>query len=208
MVKVKICGITNLEDARHAFRCGADMLGFNFYLESPRYISPESSRSIIDQIGSKVRTVGVFVNEEIERIYEITLASHIDTIQLHGDEPIDHELGIHVWTGLDIIKAIRTSGPFDARWLNSEYDASILVDGSSPGLFGGTGEMADWAKSKEIAAENPRVYLAGGLNSNNVADAIRVVRPYAVDVASGVESSPGKKDPKKVEAFIKNAKDA
>ena len=202
MTLVKICGITNLEDARHAVECGADMLGFNFYSKSPRYISPESARSIIDDVRDKVQTVGVFVNEEIYQIYEATLASKIKTIQLHGDESIDCELEIMVWTGLDVIKAIRTSVPFDERWLDSEYDASILIDSGSPGLFGGTGEKADWTKAKEIASENPHVYLAGGLDCYNVADAIRIVRPYAVDVASGVESSPGKKDPSKVAAFI------
>lgn len=202
MTKVKICGITNLYDARHAVACGADLLGFNFYLESPRFISPESARSMIDEIGDKVRTVGVFVNEEIERIYETTLASKIEIIQLHGDESIEYEREIHAWTGLDVIKAIRTSVPFDERWLSSESEASLLLDGSSKGLYGGTGELADWSKSKEILARHSRVFLAGGLNCQNVAEAIRTVRPYAVDVASGVESSPGKKDPEKVAAFI------
>lgn len=208
MTLVKICGITNLEDALLAIDCGADMLGFNFYRKSPRYISPEVSRPIIEEVGDRVRTVGVFVNDGIEQMYQDTLASRVEILQLHGDEPSDYRLEIHAWMGLEVIKAINTSGPFDEKWLDDDSDTSILLDGSSPGLYGGTGERADWARSKEIAIRHPRVFLAGGLNSENVIDAIRVVRPYAVDVASGVESSPGKKDPEKVAAFIKAAKEA
>ena len=202
MTFVKICGITNLEDALIAIDTGADILGFNFYPKSPRYICPEAAGQIIEKTLDRVWTAGVFVNEKVEQIYEATLASHIDVVQLHGDEPASYQLDIHIWLGLDIIKAIPTSGGFDKKWLEDDPDTSILVDGSSPGLYGGTGEVADWEKSKAIAASHPRVYLAGGLTRENVADAIRIVKPYAVDVASGVESSPGKKDPKKLENFI------
>ena len=207
MTKVKICGITNLEDAGRAVQLGADMLGFNFYEKSPRYVSPGSVRNIIDKIGYKARAVGVFVNEENERLLQITIDADVSLVQFHGDEteyPLDL---IRDNLGLEVIKALRVH---DGLTQDPAHfgKASFLVDGCSPGRYGGTGTLADWEAARQLVSKGYSIYLAGGLNPDNVADAIRQVRPYAVDVASGVESSPGKKDPKKLEAFIKAAKEA
>lgn len=219
MVKVKICGITNLEDARIAVENGADFLGFNFYHGSPRYIAPGAARDIATKLDSQfaVRTFGVFVNEPLERLLEITVDSNIDAIQLHGDETIAYSEQAHNNSSLAVVKAFRVNAAITEEKVNvfwkhdveEFYDlAGVLLDGYSPAAYGGSGEVSDWEFARLISINLPRVYLAGGLNPDNVADAVRTVRPYAVDVASGVESSPGKKDPKKLEAFIRNAKNA
>jgi phosphoribosylanthranilate isomerase len=207
MTLVKICGITNLEDALLSVELGADMLGFNFYEKSPRYIAPRSARNIIDKIGTRARSVGVFVNEENERLLRITVDSYIDLVQFHGNEAQYALDLIRNNLGLEVIKALRihdglSQDPGDFG------EASFLVDGYAPGRYGGTGTVADWESARLIVTKGYRVYLAGGLTGENVTDAIKHVRPYAVDVASGVESSPGKKDPSKVAAFIKAAKEA
>lgn len=211
MTKVKICGITNLEDALHAANCGADELGFNFYSGSKRYVAPQTARNIIDHFHFTSSKIGVFVNETLENVLAISALVGLDAIQLHGDEDIAYikELRANA-EGSPVIKAFRVTPTFrvdDAlAWL-SEY---TLFDTHSAAQYGGTGESFDWDEfGREIVLWFPdNAYLAGGLNSENVADAIRIVQPYAVDVASGVESTPGKKDPKKVEAFIRNAKNA
>jgi phosphoribosylanthranilate isomerase len=219
VVKVKICGITNLEDARLAVENGADLLGFNFYQRSPRYIAPGAARDIESKLRSEFafRTFGVFVNEPLESVLQITVDSNVDAIQLHGDETVAYFEQAHDYSSLAVVKAFRvndetTEQKVSEYWrpyLKEFYDlAGVLLDGYSPAVYGGSGEVADWDLARRLSADIPRVYLAGGLNPENVADAVRMVRPYAVDVASGVESSPGQKDPKKLEAFIKNAKNA
>ncbi|MEO6050268.1 MAG: phosphoribosylanthranilate isomerase, partial [Pyrinomonadaceae bacterium] len=206
--RVKICGITNLADAQHAVECGTDELGFNFYEKSPRYISPEDAREIIEKLTADVIKVGVFVNESQERILEIVSIAKLDAIQLHGDEDYGYVIDLIVNSDLMIIKAVRPRSYADVKDAVA-YDAhAILVDSFSNNEYGGSGIKANWERAIEIWTMVPCVYLAGGLTPENVAMAIHTVRPYAVDVASGVESSPGKKDPEKVAAFIKVVKKA
>lgn len=208
MTKVKICGITNLEDALLSAHLGADLLGFNFYEMSPRYIMLEAAREIIAQLPDHVVKVGVFVNESLENIVETADAAGLDAVQLHGDESPAFACDAKVKTGLETIKVFRVSPEFKPSDVLA-YDAgAILLDAFSNDGYGGTGETFNWDIAKKVRDLFPSIYLAGGLNANNVAAAIDAVRPYAVDVASGVESAKGKKDPVKVEAFIRNARTA
>ncbi len=206
--KVKICGITNLEDALMATEYGADDLGFNFYEKSPRYLTPERAKLIIAELPPKVVNVGVFVNESAERICEIARVAGLDAIQLHGDEDNEFIERVHNMSELPVIKAIRIGADFNPEDVVDCVAEAILLDKYSPRERGGTGETFDWTIARQIRGKFDRIYLAGGLDPENVTEAIREVQPYAVDVASGVESSPGKKDPKKVAAFIKAAKEA
>lgn len=210
MVKVKICGITNLQDAQASVDAGADMLGFNFYKKSRRYISPEDSLKIVTMLPSSVEKVGVFVNESVDSVLKITNDVRLDAIQLHGDEDIAYVADISKRTNKTLIKAFRVTQTFDiATVLDWDCDFQ-LFDTYSRQQYGGTGER--FAQDNflfQIYVWLPcSAYIAGGLTPDNVADAIREAHPYGVDVASGVESSPGKKDPKKLEAFIRNAKNA
>lgn len=210
MTKVKICGITKLEDAKLVLDRGADELGFNFYRESKRYISPGNARDIIDRLPSTSRSIGVFVNEDVEELISIAALLGLDGIQLHGDEDMAYVSRLQSHTERFIIKSFRVTQDFlvsDVLGWPSDF---ALFDTHSTDQYGGTGATFNWNRfGSEIHLSFPRTaYLAGGLNPENVAEAIRIVRPYAVDVASGVESSPGEKDPKKVEAFIRNAKNA
>ncbi|MFL6468084.1 MAG: phosphoribosylanthranilate isomerase [Pyrinomonadaceae bacterium] len=210
MTKVKICGITNLEDALLAAEFGTDELGFNFYLGSKRYVSPQTAREIIDQLPITSGNVGVFVNEPIESLLGIAEFVGIDGIQLHGDEDMDYIETLQKLTKRFVIKAFRVAPDF---LVGDALDWPLtfpLFDTHSSLQYGGTGAAFDWEEfGADIFLWFPEnAYLAGGLNPENVADAIRVVKPYAVDVASGVESQPGKKDPDKMKAFIENAKKA
>jgi phosphoribosylanthranilate isomerase len=210
MTKVKICGITNLEDARNALDCGADQLGFNFYEGSKRCVSPQIARDIIEQLPITSEKVGVFVNEPTDSLLEIADFVGLNGIQLHGDEDITYVTQLQKGTKRFIIKAFRVTPTF---YVADAFDWPLtfpLFDTHSSTQYGGTGEKFDWEEfGVDIYLWFPvSAYLAGGLDHENVGEAIRLVRPYAVDVASGVESAPGKKDPKKVEAFIRNAKNA
>ena len=206
-VKVKICGLTNLGDALAAAEFGADMLGFNFYLNSTRYLTPQEAASIATRVQPAVLKVGVFVSATAEEISGIAKAVGLDVIQLHGDEDDNFIRIVGHTTEKPVIKAFRidTETSIDPV-LRSDADA-VLLDTATIGEFGGSGRAFDWNLVGEDL-KNRQVFLAGGLNPENVAEAISVVRPYAVDVASGVESAPGIKDPKKVRAFIENAKNA
>lgn len=206
--KVKICGITNKVDGLHAVECGADELGFNFYEKSPRHIEPDAAKEIIEGLGNKVIKVGVFVNASREKILEIAEYVGLDAVQLHGDEDNEFVADLREMTDLVIIKAVRVKPDLSIEGLIDHNVNAVLIDGYSAEAYGGTGGKADWKTAKMICEALSDVYLAGGLTPENVARAIRTVRPGAVDVASGVESSPGKKDPQKVESFIKAAKNA
>ncbi len=208
MTKVKICGITNLEDAIYSIDAGADELGFNFVESSPRYLSPEQALKIIEGISENVTKIGVFVNMEGYRVDECIDLFRLDAAQLHGDESNEYIEELKGHTTAKVIKAFRIGNEFDHALASDCKAEAILLDAYSKNKYGGTGETFDWEIAKKFATHTSKLYLAGGLNPENVAEAIRVVRPYAVDVASGVESSPGKKDPKKLEAFIWNAKSA
>ncbi|MEP6788737.1 MAG: phosphoribosylanthranilate isomerase [Acidobacteriota bacterium] len=208
MPKVKICGITNLQDALMSVRAGADTLGFNFYEKSSRFILSEKTAKIVEWLPKDISKVGVFVNDSLEKILEIANMAGLTAIQLHGDESPEFVKRLLAVTGVEIIKVFRVSKDFTPEDVMKYGVDAILLDAYSMKERGGTGETFDWGIAKGLQALIPRLYLAGGLSPANVAEAIQKVRPYAVDVSSGVESSPGKKDPIKVAAFIKAAKEA
>jgi phosphoribosylanthranilate isomerase len=203
MVKVKICGITNIDDARHAAACGADALGFVFFAKSPRSIGPEEARSIIAALPPFVASVGLFVNEDPQRIRSIADFCGLDTLQLHGDEPPERCF----FAPRRVIKALRVKDATSLFGHGSYAVSALLLDAWNAENYGGTGHRCDWEMAATIASER-MMLLAGGLTPENVAEAVRTVRPYGVDVSSGVESSPGCKDRQKVADFIRNAKAA
>lgn len=198
MVRAKICGITNRDDALCAVDAGADALGFIFYEKSPRYVTPEVVGEIVAELPPFVTPVGVFVNAPEARIDAVVKLAGLRTIQLHGDEPPEACLGHAV----PVIRVLRVGEDFDTEKMRPYLVDTFLLETHKAGLYGGTGETFDWLKA--IAAKDMgRVILAGGLNPDNVAKAIKTVMPYAVDIGSGVESEPGKKDHKKVKQFLK-----
>lgn len=197
-MRIKICGITNLEDARAAVDLGADALGFVF-AESERRISPEKARDITNQLPPFVAKVGVFVNAPLTHLRRIRDYCGLDAVQLHGEEDADYIQAL----GPGVIKALRLNG----KPLDELPDAALLLDAYDPQLRGGTGKLCDWSAAKELA-KTRLVILAGGLGPDNVAQAIEQVKPYAVDVSSGVEIEPGRKDHDKIASFIKNARNA
>lgn len=198
MRRVKVCGITNLEDALCAVRFGASALGFVFYEKSPRFVKPEEAGKIIRRIPPFVTKVGVFVNAEADYLREAKGIAGFDVYQFHGDETPE----FCATFGEDYIKAIRVkdAGSLDAVNL---YDAdAFLFDAYSPDAYGGTGENFSWDVLSGRKLGDKFVILSGGLNPDNVRNAIRAVNPYAVDVSSGVESSPGVKDHTKLKRFM------
>ncbi len=231
-MKVKICGITNLEDAETAVSAGADYLGFIFYPPSKRSVDIKTAKGIVKTLRGTPTCpvlVGVFVNESGERMAATLDEVGLDLAQLSGEEvPFlvgDERSPIYG----RCYKALRPSSlaeaEADAEWYavdgnqspipalseaegSNLQSPSLLIDTYHPTLRGGTGETGDWAMSAQLAQSVPGLMLAGGLNAQNVAEAVQQVRPFAVDVASGVEASPGKKDPELVRAFIRNAKSA
>jgi phosphoribosylanthranilate isomerase len=192
MVRVKICGITNARDARAACELGAYALGFNFYEKSPRAIAPAEAWNLRKQLPGTVEAVGIFVNWEPAAVLALASALRLPAVQLHGDEaPQDVALCAKK---VLVIKAFRVTPGVSLRDLAKFRSASgFLLDAACAGQYGGTGHTTDWAFARRAAATRP-IILSGGLAPENVADAIRAVRPQAVDVASGVEARPGKKD--------------
>lgn len=202
-VRVKICGITNLEDAEAAVAFGADALGFIFYKKSPRYIDPLRAAAITRALPPFVIKVGVFVDEALEEVSRVREDASLDRVQLHGDETP----GYCAEASPGVIKAFRIRGRADIERL-ALYDVSaFLLDTYVDGVPGGTGEAFNWEIAVEASALR-RIILSGGLTPGNVAMAIKTVRPYAVDVSSGVEAGPGKKDLEKMKKFIDEAKTA
>lgn len=197
-VRVKICGVRSLEEAEAAVEAGADALGFNFWPRSPRYIGPDAARSVIRQISPLVPAIGVFVNEDPLRIAEIVSDAGLNAVQLHGDETPEFCAGLGL---IKIIKAIRVAGDFDSASINRYPVSAILLDTSVKGSYGGTGKRFDWSVAIE-AKRYARIILAGGLTVENVAEAIKSVNPFAIDVCSGVESEPGRKDIDKLRRFM------
>jgi len=202
MVQVKICGITSLADAMLAAAAGADMLGFNFYPPSPRFAEPRLVREILGELSSafQIVPVGVFVNESAAAIRELAAQSGVSMVQLHGDESPEFCRDLK----LRVIKALRVAGAEDAEKAAGYQVDALLVDSQTP-VFGGSGIQPDWRLAERIARRFPRVILAGGLTPDNVAQAVSAVRPWAVDVASGVEKEPGVKDPDLIRRFIEAA---
>lgn len=204
MARVKICGITNLEDALSAVEAGADALGFVFYAASPRHIFPEQATRIISQLPPFVQTVGLFVNEELNTVNEVADLCRLDLVQLHGDESADYCQQI----SRRVLKAFRVRSLTCLDPIKDYRVAGYLLDTFSPSFYGGTGTSFNWEIATEAVKRHQRIILAGGLTPDNVAEAIRQVGPYGVDVSSGVEAAPGKKDRDKVREFIRNAKEA
>ncbi len=201
MVRAKICGVTNRDDALCAIDHGADALGFNFYEKSLRYIAPEKAGEIVFDLPPFVTPVGIFVNASEREIDIAVKLAGLRAIQLHGDEPPEACLGHAV----PVIRALRVGRDFDVQTLLSYLVNTFLLDAKKAGSYGGTGETFDWTKAVE-AKKYGRIILAGGLNPDNVQEAIEQVDPYAVDTSSGVESEPGKKDHKKVKDFLARVK--
>jgi len=202
IVKVKICGITNLDDAKAAVDMGADLLGFNFYPKSPRYLTVEKAIEIIDQIPTFVDTAGIFVNPTAEQIKEITDHGFLNWMQLHGDET-PRFCETLKWFHVKTIKAIRVRSAEDIARIEQFHTDAILLDAFNSKLYGGTGETFDWDLIGDINSK--RIFLAGGINAENAADAVRL-GVYGIDACSGIESSPGKKDHKKMQQLFENIK--
>lgn len=201
MVEVKICGLTTRDDAVRCASLGADAIGLNFWPQSPRHTDIETAQSIVEALGDRVETVGVFVDFDLSQIREILQKTGISWAQMHGDEPPELVAAL-------LPQAYKAIGVKDgsAIELARRYPGEhLLLDASVPGMPGGTGRTFDWSIASEVAKER-KLTLAGGLTPENVAEAVRIVRPFRVDVASGVESAPGRKDPEKVAAFIEAAK--
>jgi indole-3-glycerol phosphate synthase/phosphoribosylanthranilate isomerase len=209
-VWVKICGITNLEDARAAIEAGADMLGFNFYRRSPRFIEPQAAAEIVSQVQSQgnsmhrsVTLIGVFVDESIDEVLRIADQASLNGIQLHGDETAEF---CEQLRGLSpqrfVIKAVRPNDAFSVEMLNTYPADAIMIDAFDPNLRGGTGRTADWEIASNAAKKLPRVFLAGGLSPENIAEAIAAIQPYGVDACSSLETSPGRKSAKRMREFV------
>jgi len=198
MTEIKICGITNLDDALAAAKAGADALGFIFYSKSPRCVSPRQARGIISELPRTVAKVGVFVNDDPERIEEIAGTCGLDLIQLHGDETPDY---CRRFPASMLIKAFSPRSAADLKRLDDYSVQAILVDAFAPGLYGGTGKTSNWELARAIG-ERGLLILSGGLNSGNIREAIAAVSPDAVDINSGVESAPGRKDHYKITEII------
>lgn len=195
MTLIKICGITALEDALAACDAGADALGFNFWPRSPRYVEPERAARIIERIPGDALAVGVFVDETAERIEEIAAAAGIEVAQLHGECGVPR---LRWWKALE-------AGP-DVRRAMEQWDAeAFLLDAPAGARRGGTGRAFDWTLARGLPG---RIVLAGGLGPDNVKEAIRVARPWGVDACSRLESAPGRKDPEKVRAFVREVRES
>lgn len=201
MVRIKICGITNIEDALLSVDLGANALGFVFYKGSKRYIEPDHAKSIISKLPPFVTTVGVFANQDLDEIRNIKEEVGFDIFQLHGDEPADFCMKLKG----KVIKAIRVKDSIDPKEIESYPTQAILFDNYTTEAYGGTGEAFGWEILKGFDTSK-KIILSGGLTPENVARAIRIVNPYAVDVSTGVEENPGKKNPDKLKRFIKAVK--
>ena len=196
MTLVKICGITNLADARAAVDAGADLLGFNFYRPSPRYISPADARKITNQLPPSVVKVGVFVNEGLHSVQRIAAEAGLSAVQLHGDETPEY---CRELSETYVIKAFGARDNLDLAAYNVD---AIMLDTKDDLLHGGTGRTFDWSIAQRTHTSVPKLFLAGGLSPENVAEAITTVRPYAVDACSSLEERLGKKNHERVRAFV------
>lgn len=216
MFRIKVCGVTSPEDAALAVEAGADAVGINFFPESARYVNPRDAAPIVEAVGNSATVVGVFVNESPERIAGICGDLGIRVVQLSGREPADSAVRVP----FPVIKAVHGEGDVSLEAFRDYPCNAFLFDAAVPGRYGGTGRVLDW-KVLGRTAGGPLVrfggtgspgsgrpwLLAGGLTPENVAEAIRMARPFGVDVASGVEASPGRKDAGKMKSFVDNAKE-
>jgi phosphoribosylanthranilate isomerase len=202
--RIKICGITDPDSAGLAAQCGADALGFMFYPPSPRFISFEAAAAIIAQLPPFVARVGVFVDPTPDAVHQAIDRTGIDTLQFHGNESPDFCARFPLAT----IKAFRVRDRTSLAPLSNYPCAAWLLDSYVPGQLGGSGNTFNWVLAREAAASGHPILLAGGLTPDNISQAIQTVRPFAVDVSSGVESAPGRKDPDRIRQFIAQACDA
>lgn len=200
-ILVKICGLTNLDDTLDALECGADYLGFNFYPDSPRYIDPLKAKIIFENIPGAIPKVGIFVNADLQTVFDIAVDLELDYLQFHGEEPSEYcnQFG-HPWW-----KAFRLKNESDLKQIPQYQSEWLLVDSYVEKAFGGTGVVSNWDLAVK-AKQYGNLFLSGGLKPDNIEMALQTVKPYAVDVASGIESSPGKKDRYKMDEFISRVK--
>jgi len=200
MTFIKICGITNIDDARAAVAAGADALGFNFYKPSPRYIAPPAAREIVEQLPSSILTVGVFVNEDSPKSAKnVASEAGVTAFQLHGDESPAY---CRELVDRYVIKTLTVSGDFDIQMVQ-DYDVNaIMLDTRDNNLRGGTGRVFNWSVAIEVNKVVPKLFLAGGLSPENISEAIELVRPYAVDACSALEDRPGIKNHERMRAFV------
>jgi phosphoribosylanthranilate isomerase len=203
MVRIKICGITNLEDALASVNAGADALGFNFCRQSPRYVEPSNARRIIESLPDAIMNVGVFVNETTETVEQFAHEAGLRAVQLHGEESPSY---CRKLKNLFVIKAFRVKTPFEIEKVTQYATNAVLLDAFTTGSYGGSGTSFEWSVANGIRPLVAKLFLAGGLHAANVGEAIAQVGPYAVDVCSGVERVPGRKDLRKLRAFIDAAR--
>ncbi|MCY3823532.1 MAG: phosphoribosylanthranilate isomerase [Nitrospinae bacterium] len=207
MIRVKICGVTTVQDAEFALEAGADALGLNFVPGTPRCLEVEQGREIAEALPPFGTRVGVFVNESPERVLEIAHRVDLDAAQLHGDETPE-ECRWLIERGLRVIRGLRVKGPETISQIDAFPDCAILLDAYVQGALGGTGETFDWELARQAAVAKP-IILSGGLKPDNVGEAVRSVQPYGVDSSSGVEGAVlARKDPDRVLGFIENARTA
>jgi phosphoribosylanthranilate isomerase len=204
MTRVKLCGTTRLEDAELAVELGAWAIGFILWPHSKRHVEPGVAAGIARAVRRRVETVGVFVNQPLDEVEAAADAIGLTHVQLHGDEGPAFCAAVRERTGCRVIKALRIASAADLRDAARYHTDYHLLDSSVRGLRGGSGQTWDWELAAQRRSDVP-VILSGGLTPENVADGIAAVRPYAVDVASGVEASPGVRDPAKAEAFVRAA---
>jgi len=206
MVRVKICGITSAADAQAAIEAGANLLGFNFYEKSPRHIAEDQAAEIRARLPKKIKAVGIFVNRLPADVIALRSSLELDAVQLHGDE--SPETVAEIAPVVPVIKAFRVEPEFPLTTLDKYARAfAFLFDAAHTDQYGGTGRTTDWDVARR-ASSSHRIILAGGLKVENVAAAVRIVRPYGIDVASGVETSPGKKDHGLLREFIQEVRRA
>jgi len=204
MTFIKICGITNLDDALAAADAGADALGFNFYKPSPRCVTPQTAREIIAQLPASILSVGVFVNEDSpQSVMDLARDAGVGAIQLHGDESPDY---CEQLAGHFVIKALSAGPEFDAQRARAYNVEAILLDTKDAALRGGTGRVFDWSIAHEVSRFVPKFFLAGGLGVQNIEQAIITVNPYGVDACSRLEQTPGKKSHDLMRAFVKTVR--
>jgi phosphoribosylanthranilate isomerase len=203
-MQIKICGITNSNDALACASAGVDMIGLNFCKQSPRYIGPDQASVIARALPSSTRAVGVFVDSPVGEIRRVARDVDLRIVQLHGSE--SPETCADLARDFDIIKALRIGNGFDPRKASTYPMCTILLDTYDDQMAGGTGEVGDWEVARQTRKFATRLILAGGLNPENVAEAIETVNPDGVDVCSSLESSPGIKDLKRVQQFVSAAR--
>lgn len=198
MTLIKICGITNLADAHGAVAAGADALGFNFYKPSPRYITPESARAIVNTLPASILTIGVFVNEPSpDAVRVIADQAGVKAVQLHGDESPDYCRALNA-----VIKTFSVASNFDVDQIRTYEVDAVMLDTKDNRLHGGTGRVFDWSIAQQVSGLVAKLYLAGGLSPENVGEAIALVHPYAVDTCSALEDKPGIKNHERMRVFV------